>query len=292
MSQTLSDLRNEFELPNDSEIVTIIESSFVVDDEIIGIGKSDSTEWSDERIFEFDADGNLVKIAYYYPPLIPYRTWEYLSTNTEPMLTGLRKYTREFRYEEPGKINWESTSVGTAEKGLDQGEQDRSEIKTRIQYKYDSRGVLREKIEEAQNGNMIGAEYFEYRDNLWVRYTKGDFSIEDWCEFKYDAYGDLIQKNCSRPGAQLRKVISYRYDEGILTETLLEVFKTGVPERTVKWSFSEGYANEMTQTNGDGETIERLMLSYAFDPRGNWILKKMKSQNFTYIISREIKYRE
>ncbi len=293
-SQTLSDLKDEFEFEIDCSIAEIHERSYALQDENDEVmGLRESREWNDERFFEFDLMGNLIKLVYHYPSLVPYRTWEYLNTSTEPQMTGLMKITRRFRYEEPSMIIWEHVAAVPAEGngGLEEG-LDTSVVQTRIQYMYGNTGLLAEKIEDAQNGSMIGRENFEYENNLLVRYTKGDFSIEDWCEFKYDDNGVLISKNCSMPGKQRRKITSYEYEDGSLKNMISRIFDKGEEEQTILWSFGDGYAEEMRHVNRDGEVMEKLKIEYSFDERGNWIYKKLMSLKSTYVITREIKYRK
>lgn len=295
--QTLQDLKSEFEFRDLLDVDMILEHSFASVHGETGIRLSDinkSGEWNDEKRFEFDEDGNIVKMIYHRPSLIPYNTWEFGFSNTEPKNTNLQKIVRELDYDEYGKIIIEEVTVGNLT--LDpSGEEeiDTTKIRTTIEYSYDDRQQLAQKIERAANGHMIGEEYFEYLENGQLgRYTKGDFSIEDWCDYNYNAEGLLLRKSCSRPGEQIRRIMEYEYEEGFVTNRIIRFLGKGEEPRKVIWSLRDGYVLKMEYMDKDGDTLEELEIFYSFDTRGNWIRKEIEGLRSKYITEREITYRK
>ena len=293
----MEDLEKEFELGYNGNIAIIWEASFAI--EGIGIGiemknQSELQEWRDERVFEFDEVGNLVRMVYHKPSLVPFRTWEYGISNTEMQTYGLKRIDRKLQYDDVGKILSEQVVVQSPTEGYEVPEGiDTTEIITIIDYSYNIQGLLRQKTERASNGIMIGDEHFEYNKKGYLStYSKGDFSIEDWCEFKYDEDGILIEKHCSRPAEQVRRITRYEYLGGILTKEILEIYVKGEEGRTIICSYNDGYVETIKHFNINGETLEKLDISYVFDKRGNWIWKEMEGLNSRYLVKREITYRE
>lgn len=141
----------------------------------------------------------------------------------------------------------------------------------KYKFRYDQKGNLIEEIDYDGHGNLFKGWQYSYNKNDQV--TEERFYLPYGClyekaKFEYDLHGNLIKEQHFDMEGKLYRELHFAYDK-------------------------EGYLVEESKTQYRGRLFctETFSYQYQFDHNGNWVNKKVNTNNnYSHTVVREIEY--
>ncbi len=246
------------------------------------------------QVIELNESGKIVKVSFYDKDskLVREQNYKYQNGN---LVKSDEKYKRTFYYyEDNNKLKRTKTFDKTPDvisaSSID--ELDGKE-KILVEYLYDSKGRLKEKLENNKSNETESSTLFSYNENGLL--TKEETTYKDgqkeWFTYDYDSNGNIVTKKWFDNVDGIIESEKNFYSGNELTSSIWENYYDGEIEGRINYRYEKGNEIEVIEYDVIDNSQIKWKYIYEYDSSNNWIKKVAHTfKDEYYIVYRRIEY--
>ena len=275
------------------KVKTITETSFQatkINSEFVKLKKAWKYDWQNDQLYFFDTIGNLMSKK----DLINSKASDNYSIKLDDknriiQINRLYK-TTYFEYDSLSRIQ-SSIEINKQPESITNGNIKPTEgIYSHFLYFYDSNNLLLKK-EEFNFHLKISVQTFTYDkfNNLILCELKEGSYIE-LHKYEYDANNSLIKYEWSDNEEGIVEITTMEYLNKMKVVEHWVDYEDGAPDGYIEDRLENGNIIETVEVASDGTMVEKEVINYQFDVKGNWIQSLIDDNGKYYIVERNIDY--
>lgn len=288
------DYITDFRYKVNGPVRTILETSYIIDDNRKIIKKGWDVSWESDSKLYFDKSGNITKVDDLMEDGSVSRSdlYQYLHGRLVHRRVNFTDYV--YIYNGAGQLDEEYQEVTLPKVNTTGNTQPIPAAYTsKLKYAYNPNGTISTITETGLDGTVGGEVTFHYRQGS-TELSKITASYDDVIETYAYTYTDgnitTIQLSDNEEG--LYETYDYTFRDGQLAEENSKFYQDGQYVGDLVYKFENYNEVEVHESDEYGNLDYRTIYTYDFDDRGNWIRKYFTEKDKNYMVKREIVYWE